>query len=175
MKPTILDALTAPLQTRKSSPGWSFAMAVCWLLLGFKVYDFQQDKIADERLQSPAQTEVQFVSAKCRFKSGHNSPIYLSKTYTYQAPLDSQNYEVEDLIRYPSMAKCEADLPKANTFSPRQVVWFDQTQHAKARWDLEEASPATIFLFFGIGAFILLVLGVTGLRHKRSLRDESKG
>ncbi|MBC3832314.1 hypothetical protein H8K33_12390 [Undibacterium amnicola] len=143
-------------------------MAVCWLLLGLKVYDFQQDKIADERLQSPAQTKVQFVSAKCRFKSGNNSPIYLSKTYTYQTQPDSQNYEVEDLIRYPSMAQCEADLPKANTFSLRQMVWFDQTQHAKASWDLEEASPATIFWFFGIGILILLTLGVAGLRHKRS-------
>jgi hypothetical protein len=173
MKPTILDALTAPLQRRRSSPGWSFAMAVFWLLLGIKAYHFQQDKIANERLQSPAQTEVQFVSATCRFKSGRNSPVFLSKTYTYQTPPRTQTYEVEDLIRYPSMAQCEADLPKAHTFSPRQMVWFDQSQHAKARWDLVEASPAVIFWFTGIGIFILLVLGVTGLKHNRSLRNQS--
>ena len=146
-------------------------MAVIWLLLGWKAYNFQQDRITQARLQAPAQAEVQFVSAKCRFQSGRNSPIYLSKTYTYQAP--TQTYEVDDLIRYPSMAQCETDLPKAHTLSPRDVVWFDQTQPAKARWDLEEASPAVIFWFTGIGVLVLLSLGINGMRHKRSLRDQS--
>ncbi len=146
-------------------------MAICWCLLGLKAYYFQQDKIADARLQSPAQTEVQFVSAKCQFESGRISLIYLSKTYTYQTPSESKNYEVEDWIRYPSMAQCEADLPKAITLSPRQNVWFDQTQLAKARWDLEEASPAVIFWFTGIGVLILLAFGVIGLRHHKSSKD----
>lgn len=167
----LLRALNSPLQLRRSSPGWSFATAIFWCLLGLKAYYFQQDKIADARLQSPAQTEVQFVSAKCQFESGRNSPIYLSKTYTYQTQSDLKNYEVEDWIRYPSMAKCEADLPKAVRLSPRQKVWFDQTQHAKAHWDLEEASPAVIFWFTGISVLILLTLGVIGLRHHKSLRD----
>jgi hypothetical protein len=146
-------------------------MAVIWILLGWKAYNFQQDRITQARLQSPAQAEVQFVSAKCRDKSSRNSSIYLSKTYTYQTSPQTQAYEVDDLIRYPSMALCEADLVRAHALSPRQVVWFDQTQHAKARWDLEEASPAVIFWFTGIGVFILLAFGITGLRHNKSLRD----
>lgn len=146
-------------------------MAVIWLLLGWKAHNFQQDRITQARLQAPTQAKVQFVSAKCRDKSSRNSPIYLSKTYSYQTSPQTQAYEVEDLIRYPSMAQCEADVARAHTLSPRQVVWFDQTQHTKARWDLEEASPAVIFWFFGISIFILLAFGITGLRHNKSLKD----
>lgn len=147
-------------------------MALIWLLLGWKAYNFQQDQITQARLQAPTQAEVQFVSAKCRNKSGRNSPIYLSKTYTYQTLPQTQSYEIEDLIRYPSMGQCETDVARAHALSPRQVVWFDQKQHAKARWDLEEASPAVIFWFFGISVFILLAFGITGLRHNQSLRNK---
>ncbi|MBR7800509.1 hypothetical protein [Undibacterium fentianense] len=170
MKNGIYQALTAPLELRQSSPGWSYTIAVCWLVLGYYLIQYQKNYNERERLQEPVQAKVQFLSAQCQLKSGRNSPAFLNQTYTYQVPHQTQTYEVVDSIRYHTMAKCEAALPDASKLASRSFVWFDNTRHAKARWDLEEGSFTSIYWFTGLGFVLLVGLGIYGQRHQRAMK-----